>query len=198
MDVFEGHYLVQASKFVSREVGVATGTLDLTLAAGEVRTADIPLKPPPERYRLVQITARIDMRDDEFSANPFEDDPDEYFHDQKYWELRVDPEHLTDQVRYQNGWGGEERADVTVQATLNPDDLSVTVELAGTMYEGDNEQTNDFGGSASASFVIPKDSVDATKDREGRDVYLKIWNTADDTPDDNIEFRLTVTNRAQL
>ncbi|WP_410673739.1 tetratricopeptide repeat protein [Amycolatopsis sp. cmx-4-68] len=198
MDVFEGHYLVQASKFVSREVGVATGTLDLTLKAGDVRTVDIPLKPPPDRYRLVQITARIDMRDDEFSANPFEDDPDEYAHDQKYWELRVDPEHGTDQVRYQNGWGGEERADVTLKATLNPEDSSVTLELTGTMYEGDNEQTNDFGGSASASFVIPKDAANVTKDREGRDVYLKIWNTADNTPDDNIEFRLTVTNRTQL
>jgi hypothetical protein len=198
MDVFEGHYLLTASKFVNRDVGVATGALDLTLTAGEVRTVDIPLKPPPERYRLVRITARVDMRDDEFSANPFEDDPDEYFHDSRYWELRVDPDHRTDQTGYQHGWGGEERADVTVKATLNPDDLSVTVEIGGTMYEGTNEQTNDLGGSASASFVIPKDATEVTKDRDGHDLYLKIWNTADDTPDDNIEFHLTVTNRAQL
>src|SRR5207248_7366736 len=106
-----------------------------------------------------------------------EDDPDEYAHDHKYWELRVDPDHLTDQTGYQNGWGGEERADVTIKATLNPDDLSVTVEIGGTMYEGDSQETNDYGGSASASFVIPKDAANVTKDRDGRELYLKIWNT---------------------
>ncbi len=198
MDIHEGRYLVKASRFISREVGIAAGEVDFTAQAGKVYTIEVALEPPPERYRLVQIEARIEMRDDEFSANPFEDDPDEYFHDRKYWELRVDPVNPVDGTGYKNGWGGELRVDATINAKFDPGDLSVELEIFGTLFEGDNDQTTDYGGMGSAKFVIPAGAAGVVKDKFGRDLKLLIWNSQDDSPDDRIEFFLTVTNRAQL
>ncbi|SDW68424.1 Tetratricopeptide repeat-containing protein [Amycolatopsis xylanica] len=190
MDVFEGRYALKASKFIDREIGVAEAVLDLTVAAGEVKTIEVQLAPPPERYRLLQVDAQIEMNDDETFG-------DDHFSDHKYWELPVGPGHTVHQISFTRGWGGELRVEMTLTALYNPDDLSVGLQFAGKLYEGTSEQTDDLGGTAGNFWTIPKDAIKTTRAADGRELKIKITNTEDDVDDDYIEFAFTITNRRQ-
>jgi hypothetical protein len=187
LTLLEGFYALQAQSFISVEIGNAATTVEVQVVQDKTTTVNIDLQPPPDRYRLVAIDAEISFRDDEFTVNPFEDDPDEYASDHRYWELAVAPSGTHKETPYTKGWGGECRIEARIAADLNPDQ-SVRVTLSGDLFEGATENTHERDGQGSMTWTIPKGAVNEPH-------TIRITHESED--DTYAEFRLKITNRTQ-
>jgi hypothetical protein len=184
MTLLEGFYILKASAFMDPSIGLTSTTVRVEVKLNETTTVDVNLQPPPDQYRLVEIDAFIEFRDDE--DTPF---PDEHALDSKIWRLPVQPWDTEETIFYTKGWGGECRIEAKITAKLNFD-RSVDVTLSGDLFEGTSESTNDRDGSGSATWRIPKDAVGEQRD-------LKISNTEEDEADTYAWFKLKITNRTQ-
>jgi hypothetical protein len=145
LTLLEGRYILKAEAFRGEAVGMASASVEVEIKHDETAMVQIELQPPPERYRLVVVEADIAFRDDEFTLNPFEDDPDEYDSDRKHWELPVQPWATYKEAGYVKGWGGECRIEARLTAELNPD-LSVWFMLSGDLFEGATENSDERDG----------------------------------------------------
>jgi hypothetical protein len=187
MTVMEGTYALKASAFINDAVGMATTTVPVEVKHDETTTVVVDLQPPPEQYRLVVIDAAINFRDDEFTFNPFEDDPDEYDSDGKYWELPVQPWDTEESTTYTRGWGGECRIEARISARLNFD-RSVDVTLSGDLFEGTTENTSERDGQGSQTWHVLKDAT----------IEPPPFRIKHDNEDDTYaEFKLKITNRTR-
>jgi hypothetical protein len=181
-----GRYALQASAFIDPAVGLVSTTVDVEVKFNETMTMDVNLQLPPDQYRLVEIDAFMEFRDDE------DFDPDETSLDSKIWRLPVQPGDIEETVSYTKGWGGECRIEANITAKLNFD-RSIDVTISGKLFEETSEnpeENQDLDGQGSATWTIPKDAVDVWKE-------LKIQNTDEDEPDTYALFKLKITNRTQ-
>jgi hypothetical protein len=188
MSVLEGLYAIQAQALISTDVGNATASVEAQVTHDQTTTVDIDLQAPSDHYRVVAIDAQMTFRDDEFTVNPFESDPDEYDSDHRYWELPVQPWKTHAETSYSKGWGGEERIEARLTVDLNAD-LSVFVTVSGDLFEGATENTTDRNGQGSSTWWIAKDAI-------AEEHTIRITHESED--DTYAEFRLKISNRAQL
>ena len=188
MKVMEGRYRLKAEALISAEIGIASAAVDVTVDHDNVTSVIIDLQPPPERYRLIIVDAEIYFRDDEFTLNPFEDDPDEYASDRRHWVFHVNPWTTHSEEPYEKGWGGECRIEARIAVDLNPD-LSVRVKLSGDLFEGATENTNERDGRNEKEFWV------AAGAKEQSQTFRVSHEGEEDT---YAEFQLKITNRAQL
>jgi hypothetical protein len=127
----------------------------------------------------------IKFRDDEFTFNPFEDDPDEYDEEGKFWEFHLGPWDTEQTKTYERGWGGECRVEAVIKAHLNFD-RSVFVTISADLFEGTTENTTERDGRGSYTWHVKKDEVVTQPS-------LKIKHENED--DTYAEFHVVISNK---
>jgi hypothetical protein len=182
----DGKYDLRANVLMAG-VGGLSANVPVTVEPGETTTQDINLQSTPDQYRRVTIDAIIKFRDDEFTFNPFESDPDEYDEDGKFWQFDLQPWDTQKSTGYVKGWGGECRVEATITAKLNFD-RSVDVTIKADLFEGTTENTSERDGQGAFTWHVAKDAT----------VTAPAFRVTHDNEDDTYaEFQLTIKNTVQ-
>lgn len=176
-DVPIGTYKFKAWKVVD---GIYHSVERAVTLSAEAEVVDLALEPPEDRYRLAKVFLDFDGRDDEDFTSDEVTNPGP-----EYRELELGPDRLTNATSRTYRWGGEVRAEYTIELALLADN-SLQVQVRCLLFEGTSEDTSDLDGQGVVSFNVPMDSTGAT--------VLKVTNTQEDEPDTFGRLAVTIEN----
>ncbi|UCE50525.1 MAG: hypothetical protein JSW47_10250 [Phycisphaerales bacterium] len=173
----EGEYHVQAGKVIT--VGYAEGNASATVVAGENKQVVVHLQDPPEHYRRLTICGTMLIEDYEhFGSNEYATRHLGTYSD-------VGPYGTHDEVPWTEKMGGEIRVVLILKIDWKID-LSIDVNWHVQLYEGTSEETTDLDGERWGMTNVPKDEV--------KRLYISVWNSEEDDPEDRADITFDLTN----
>lgn len=142
-------------------------------------SVDFDLKPPASTNRLLELYFSFDGVDDDVWDDKHSRGPESV-------SLALNPTFPTASKSISPyKWGGEVRVEIVINAALLANG-SVQVDVVGTLYEGTDVNTDDFGGKEVMQLIVPKGETQAG--------ILTVHNDAESERDTYGRFSISVKN----